>query len=493
MGKAAARRFFSEDLHEQPRHQEADEPAAGEREHPGEHHFAHHAPVYRAEPPRRAHAHDGGGLGVRRAHRDAEHARDQQAARRRDVRREALVFFQLDHVHAHGFDDTVAADGGAKPHHDGAVGHQPDRDGELPARRVRAAAGEEHAQHEHAHELLPVLRAVHERHGRRAGDLRAVEKALRAPPVAPAKEQSHELDHRKSQHEPQHRGERQPVHDLDPLRAVDARKPVVERDRRAGEPRDERMALAGRDAEPPRRHRPEHDGKQRRAQRHERMIRMRVKIHHVGDRGRHARVEQRHDEHAQEVQRRRHEDGRLRPHRARGNARGDRVGRVRPAVDEDHARGQQHRQKKRQAAGQSRKEFLKGHRHGSYSRFFLPVPVRPRARFPSAPLQAAASVPRPRRLRRRRLLPRLAARAGRIGRAVCAVCAVCAACAGHSGHASYVVCAVCAGRIGRRLLPSPHDKCTRIRPPPQPCAPARVRRLSHFFALCFALFPGKPF
>ena len=188
---------------------------------------------------------------------------------------------------------------------------------------------------------------MHERHGRSAADLRAVEKAGRAPPIKPPAAQRDQLHHEEAEHKAQQRGQPEPIQHLDPLRSVDAGQAVVERDGGAGKPRDQRVTLAGRDAEPPGYDSPEHDGKQCRAERDKRVIRMGVKIDDIGDGGGHTRVERGHDQHAEEVERRRHENGGLRAHGARGNARGDGVGRVRPAVDQNHARGQDGGQQKR--------------------------------------------------------------------------------------------------------------------------------------------------
>ena len=72
--------------------------------------------------------------------RDAPHAGQQQAEGRGDVRGEALVLFQLHHVHAHGLDDLLAAHAGAEGHHHAAQQHQPD--GDLHAVDAALAVGE---------------------------------------------------------------------------------------------------------------------------------------------------------------------------------------------------------------------------------------------------------------------------------------------------------------------------------------------------------------
>ena len=99
---------------------------------------------------------------------------------------------------------------------------------------LRLTAGERHAEEEHADELLPVLRAVHEGHGRRAADLRRAEALVGAPALGVAEEQRHEFGDDKAQYEAQERREHQAVDDLEPFAAVDAGHAVVQGDGRAG-------------------------------------------------------------------------------------------------------------------------------------------------------------------------------------------------------------------------------------------------------------------
>lgn len=56
-----------------------------------------------------------------------------------------------------------------------------------------------------------------------------------------------------------------------------------------GQPRDERMALAGGNAERPREHRPHHDGKHRGAEGYERLVRVGTEVYHIIDGFRHFR------------------------------------------------------------------------------------------------------------------------------------------------------------------------------------------------------------
>ena len=75
-----------------------------------------------------------------------------------------------------------------KPHDDGAQRHQPD--GYLHRTHLRVAAGERHAEEEHANELLTILRAVHESHGRCAADLRRAETLVGLLPLRIPEEES---------------------------------------------------------------------------------------------------------------------------------------------------------------------------------------------------------------------------------------------------------------------------------------------------------------
>ena len=68
-----------------------------------------------------------------------------------------------------------------------------------------------------------------------------------------------------------------------------------------------------------------------------------AEIDHVGDGHGHGGVEGRHDDDAQEIEHRRHDDRLIDAHGAGAHHRGDGVGCVRPAVDKDHAQRQQDR------------------------------------------------------------------------------------------------------------------------------------------------------
>lgn len=328
----------SEQRQEQLGHAKAQQAAAGERTDPREHQILDHVPIDVAKPPRCAHAHDRRCLGVRGAHRNPRHRGEQQAQRGGQIRRKSLIGLELYHVHAHGLDDPVAADGCAQAHDHRAQRHQPH--GHHKAGCIRRAAGKGRAQQKDGHEFLPILRAVHKGHGGAAGHLRPGKKALCFDPVEAAAQKRGEARHDKTQQKAKQRGEQQPVEDLDPLRAVDAGKTILDGDRRTGQARDQRMALAGGNSKVPRRSRPDDNGGHGRAQGDEGQARVSAEIHHVVNRHRDRGVERCHDEHTQKVARGRHQDGLAHIDGACGYAGGDGVGRIRPSVDQDDAQRQ---------------------------------------------------------------------------------------------------------------------------------------------------------
>ena len=325
---------------EQLCHHETDEAAAREREYPGEHHVLDHAEVDGREALDRAHAHDGARLDMRGGNRDAGEGGEQDAQGAGEVGGEALVLFEFDHVHAHGLDDLLAAHGGAHAHDHGAEQHEPHGDEHV--LHAGLAVAERHAQEQHADEFLTVLRAVHKAHARRAGNLRPFEESVRAPAVRAGKQQGHALaddpTHAKAQGKRQHEA----VEHLDPFVHVDA-VGAAQRDRRAGEARDQAMAFARGDAKDARAYGVDHDGEERGAQRDERDVGVRAKVDHVGDGRCHARVDVRHDEHAKEVEDGAHDDCGLGWQTTRRDASRDGIGRVGPAVDEDDAQREQDR------------------------------------------------------------------------------------------------------------------------------------------------------
>ena len=123
------------------------------------------------------------------------------------------------------------------------------------------------------------------------------------------------------------------------------------------------MALAGRDAEEPGGYRPGDDGHHGGAKRHQRVMGISAEVHHVVDGFRDFGVEGRHHHHPEEITEGRHQDGFARVHCPGGDAGGDRVGRVRPAVDENHAQRQQNRDRKGQIRRELRQEIRKGYCH----------------------------------------------------------------------------------------------------------------------------------
>jgi len=305
---------------------------------------------------------------VRGAHGDAGERGKQQAERCARIRRKALIGLKLDHIHAYGFDDAVAADAGAKRHHHRAEHHQPHRHAEF---RGRLPVHKEDAEQKHAHKLLPILRAMHKRHARAARNLRFFKKGCRFPSVQVPAAALCKPRCGKACPEPKHSGERKAVKHLHPFGKVDSVKARMQRDGRAGKPCDERMTLACGDAERPRRGRPYHDGEQRRAEGNGCLMRVAAKVHHVVNGHGHLGVDERHHEHAEEVEHRRHNDGVGRAHGARGYAGCNGVGRIRPAVYHDHAKRERHGHGQHGIAEHLRKKVCQGDRHNLLRSYIL--------------------------------------------------------------------------------------------------------------------------
>ena len=217
-----------------------------------------------------------------------------------------------------------------------AYDHQPDRDDHALHAALPIAEG--HAQKQHADELLAVLGAVHEAHGGGAEDLARLEEAVGLMPVHPGADNRNQLaDHPPGQ-EAQGQAQKQAVDDLDPLVRVDPVQAAVDGDGRAGEAGNQTVALTGGDAEVGGPHAVHHDGEQSRAQGDLRLVGIASKVHHVADGGGHRAVDVGHDEHAQEVEDGAGNNGLPGPQAAGGDAGGNGVGRVGPAIDEDDPR-----------------------------------------------------------------------------------------------------------------------------------------------------------
>ena len=137
----------------------------------------------------------------------------------------------------------------------------------------------------------------------------------------------------------------------------------MQRDGRAGKPGDERVALACGDAEGPCCRGPHHDGKERRAEGDGCLVGVAAEVHHVVDRHGDLGVDERHHEHAEEVEYGCHDDGARCAHGARGNAGGDSVRRIRPAVDQDDAKRQHHGDGQHRVAEHLGKKICQGNRH----------------------------------------------------------------------------------------------------------------------------------
>ena len=96
------------------------------------------------------------------------------------------------------------------------------------------------------------------------------------------------------------------VQHLDPFSAVDAAETAVQRDGRAGQAGDQGVAFAGGNAEIPSGHGPQHNGEQCGAQGDGGLVGIATEVHHVVDGLRDGGVDQRHDQHPEEVAARRH-------------------------------------------------------------------------------------------------------------------------------------------------------------------------------------------
>ena len=125
---------------------------------------------------------------------------------------------------------------------------------------------------------------MHERHAGCAEDLRPGKKGIGLSAVGGAKQQRDELADDPAHAKAENDGNHKAVNDLDPFGAVDARKAAVQGDGGAGQACDQGVAFAGRDAEHPCQHRPEHDGKKRGGEGDDRLMGIVSEIDHLCDR-----------------------------------------------------------------------------------------------------------------------------------------------------------------------------------------------------------------
>ena len=135
----------------------------------------------------------------------------------------------------------------------------------------------------------------------------------------------------------------QAVNDLEPRLAVDAAKAAVQRDRASGQTGDEGVAFAGGDAEIPGKYGPDHDRQQSRGQGNDGVVGVCTEIDHIGNRLRHRRIDRAHNENAKKIENRGNKYSRPCFHASCGDAGCDRIGAVRPAIDENNPKGQTYR------------------------------------------------------------------------------------------------------------------------------------------------------
>ena len=184
---------------------------------------------------------------------------------------------------------------------------------------------------------------MHEAHGGSAENLRILEGFIRSPAIHVRADDGEQLTDAPAKREAQSEAQEEAVDDLDPLLAVHAVEAALDGERGTGEAGDEAMALARGDAEDRCSHAVDNDREQRSAQRDERHVRVRAEVDHVGNGGGNRRVDHRHEQHAEEIEHGAHDDRGPDADAPGGDGRCDGVRRVRPAVDEDDAQGQQNR------------------------------------------------------------------------------------------------------------------------------------------------------
>ena len=354
---------------------EADDAAAREREDPGEDHFLGDAPVDGLGVLGGAGAHDGRGLGVRGGDGKPGERGDEQAHRGRDGGGKPLVLVQAHHLHAYLLDDLLAADRRADGHDRGAEDHDPEREAAHVA--DRQVERERDGEHGGGHELLAVLRAVHERHARGAEHLHAAEEVVGRPAICVLARDGDDLGDRPAGDEAEDGGEHEAVDDLDPLPHVDAVEAAGDRECGAGEAGDEGVALGGGDAEGPGAEAPGHDAHRRRRERDERRVGVPAEVDHAGDGVRHGGGDERHGDQADEVADDAHKNRRVHVDGTSSDGLGDGIGRISGTVDEDGAHDEDHdddqkgiaRQdaEKLFKANQGRARFLTGRRGGHLS------------------------------------------------------------------------------------------------------------------------------
>ena len=126
---------------------------------------------------------------------------------------------------------------------------------------------------------------------------------------------------------------------------------------RAGQAGDQGMTLTGGNTEPPGCHRPSHNGKQGRAQSHQRLAGIPSEIHHTVNGGGNAGIDHGHHQHTQKIEHCCHQNGRPGGQGLCGNTGCNRVRRVCPAVDQDHTQSQEYRDRQYWVADQLGQKF----------------------------------------------------------------------------------------------------------------------------------------
>ena len=210
---------------------------------------------------------------------------------------------------------------------------------------------------------------MHKGHGAGAGNLGSLKEAGSLFPVHSPTDQAGQLHREPAHGKAQKGGKHQAVNHLDPLHAVNAGKAVVDSDSAAGDTGDQSMAFAGGDTEPPGQGGPDHNGEHGGAEGDQGILGVAAEIHHVVDGFRHGLVDGRHHQNSKEVENRRHNDRGTNPHASGGDAGGNGVGSVGPAVNQDYSQSQEHCNKQGWILRQLSDKIgqRNGHKHPSFA------------------------------------------------------------------------------------------------------------------------------
>ena len=201
---------------------------------------------------------------MRRRHRHAGERSRYEAQRGGSACRETLVDLELDHIHGDVFDDAFAADRGAQTHIHGAQHHEPYGQGELGG--LAESGRQSDAEHEHAHELLAVLGAMHEGDSCARDDLAPMKHLVRFGTLHIPTEPRDDFRRQPPHAEAEEGRKQDAVNDLHPFAPVNGIEAADCSDGRARQAGDKRMALRRRYAEEPRCGAPDDDGHHSRGQ-----------------------------------------------------------------------------------------------------------------------------------------------------------------------------------------------------------------------------------